>query len=333
MNLEAKQMLTMSATRISIGGHARRRRLLTGVPAAADYVLEPRLMLSATSDDSIIDATITGGGGTTLSGGDTSTGGTGINEFATGEVAIASIIIPPPIINPPPITIGPLPMPNRLPQLTVTIPPIPDTVVNGAVVGNASAIDLDGDMITFSFDGGSLTDPTGTFAIDPNTGVITVANYLNIGSQDGTYASPQGWSFIATIVASDGITSVGVANDNDASESVSFMVDRTQFKIISPRVDPKVELNLLDKLKFEGTRADGVKVKAKIWMKNSAGSWEEIKIAGAKAEKIFEGKGTTAKWEVQAQKVGDYKLTYEFWDRADKEWQHADKWEVEFKVK
>ena len=76
--------LALFSTRISKGNRRRHRPLEMVVPGSADYVLESRVMLSATSDDEITDpgdttTSDTGGSSgdtnTAASGGDTSMGG------------------------------------------------------------------------------------------------------------------------------------------------------------------------------------------------------------------------------------------------------------------
>ncbi len=200
-------------------------------------------------------------------------------------------------------------MMNVPPQLTgAPLISFNDTVVNGDVVGQAYATDADGDAITFSFGGGSPTDPSGTFLINGGTGVITVANAANIGSQDGTMGSPTGWSFAATIVASD-----GPASPTDASQAVSFLVEKSPFTIVSPEPN-QVFRAMTDKFVFKGTRAKGVDVKVEILKKNAAGDYVKITNQNFTAEKIISGAGgqTKAEFDFGVAEIGEYLVKYKF---------------------
>src|SRR5262249_13471178 len=73
---------------------------------------------------------------------------------------------------------------------TITVDPVNDAPVvndatfavnenaaNGSVIGTVSASDIENDTITFAITGG---DPNGAFAIDPDTGVISVADKTHL---------------------------------------------------------------------------------------------------------------------------------------------------------
>ncbi len=231
------------------------------------------------------DTGTAGGGGDTLTGGgDTSTGGGG-GDTGTGGSG----------------------MDNMPPILSVTLLPISDTAVNGDVVGYATATDPDvGDTITFSFDGGSLNDPSGTFAIDANTGAITIANADNIGSQDENDDSSTGWSFAATVFASDVI-------NVPTGAGLLFLIIKSPYQVISP-TDGGTHSVTAD-LIFNATRAKGVGVQADIFMKDSMGNW--VKPAGNQfiTTKAFGATGpgitpTTVTFTFGKGPVGEYKLVY-----------------------
>lgn len=248
MQLSPTQVFAQFAIRISSGSRTRRRSLNAVLPAAADLVLEPRLVLDG--------------------------GGSGMD--------------------------------NMPPTLTVEVAPIPDTAVNGDVVGYATATDVDGDTITFSFEGGSQTDPTGTFTIDGNTGVITIANADNIGSQDETEDSPAGWSFTATIVASDGPASPG-----DTSATVDLAVMKSPFQIISP-TEGETFIATTDDIIFEATRTKGVRVQVEILMKEADGIYRPITNPNFTAKAEIGGRGTTAVHNFHKGVPGDYLIEYKF---------------------
>ena len=232
------------------------------------------------SDTLTSSDTSTGGcGGDTLTGGDTSTGGGGGDTLTGG---------------------------NMPPILTVTLLPIPDTAVNGDVVGYATATDPDvGDTITFSFDGGSLTDPSGTFEIDANTGVITIRNADNIGSQDENDDSGAGWSFAATVGVSDGV------NIPPIFAGITFMIIKSPYQVITP-VDGGT-IKMTEDLNFKATRVKGMAVKAEILVKDATGAWVKPSQQGAVTTMTFSGVGDKTGVVTNNFKkgtVGEYKLIY-----------------------
>lgn len=192
-------------------------------------------------------------------------------------------------------------MDNMPPALTVNLSPIPDSAVNGDVVGYATATDADGDTITFSFEGGSSTDPSGTFAIDGNTGVITVANADNIGSQDENDDSPAGWSFTMTIVASDGPASPG---DSDATVYLDVM--KSPYQILAPTPNQTFR-GSTDDVVFQAQRAKGVRVRAQLFRINADGTETLFRT------KEFAGSGgTTVEHNFGKGVQGEYKISFSY---------------------
>ncbi len=193
---------------------------------------------------------------------------------------------------------GGIAMGNMPPVLSVTLLSIPDTAVNGDVVGYATATDPDGDNVTFSFENGdSGNDPSGTFHIDAN-GVITVANADNIGSQDGTDDSVNGWSFAATVVASDGQPM------HDTALPETFMVWKSPYQIISPTNGGT--LTTAQEVKFEGTRTKLVQVEVEIKRQALDGSWT----GGGASSGVIVGGDTHVDFNFGTRPAGDYKLVY-----------------------
>jgi hypothetical protein len=299
MKMTSQNLFANCVTRISSQRQGRRQRLTTAIPAAADYVLESRLMLSATTDDptgmgdGLAGGTNTGnlgdtnnGAGDPLTGGGTAGAATGGGGAGSGSGSGSG---------------GGIAMGHMPPILSVTRLPIPDTVVNGDVVAYATAIDPDvGDTPTFSFYGGSLIDPSGTFAIDANTGVITIANAVNIGSQDESDDSPTGWSFPVTVVASD------LDPMHDASQLVTLEVNRTEYKINKPADGAKIREDV--DVIFDGTRPKNVKVRVVIRQKGSGPDYD-IEIPNGDKE-INPNNTTRAEADFKKLEVGEYELTY-----------------------
>jgi hypothetical protein len=173
---------------------------------------------------------------------------------------------------------------------------IDESIETGDIVGIVSASDSDGDTVTFAFAGGSLTDPTGTFAIDPNTGVITVANADNIARADDY---PNGLYFTFDVEVTDNIaaptTETGTVSVNTSTDY--FIVRPTEGAQIASTQD----------VKFEGSRSPCKTVKVILLKKQNDGSYSEIadiEIGGT------EQKAGYVKHNFGKLSEGDYKIIY-----------------------
>lgn len=142
---------------------------------------------------------------------------------------------------------------NRPPIIGNAVFNVPRTVVNGVRIGQVPAYDPEGLPLTYAFAGGFLVDPTGTFIIDANTGVITLINnenlilagnlqrgfVLNIQVSDGE-STTTGSVLVTTESYHIGMTAVqNFGNDSDSA----FMLDWFYFAGNDLGRDPRAVLS------------------------------------------------------------------------------------------
>jgi hypothetical protein len=184
-----------------------------------------------------------------------------------------------------------------------------------------TATDADGDAISFAFSGGSLTDPFGTFSIDPTTGVITVANADNIGSTDEycDSASMDGIVFTFDVEVTDtaGNTTTGMGTVSANSKD---------YKITKPAEGDQIATT--KDVEFEGTRPKNKKVRVVLYRKESDGTYTEIDskdiLGGDQNKKI------TVSHNFGKRSEGDYRIKY-FKAKSDGTWEEDEG--VNFRVK
>ena len=315
MKLDPKQVFARIAARISGAKTARRRPLRVILPTVADCSLESRLMLSASSDDDIAGSggnTNTGGtGGNTNTGGtggdtntggtggdtntggtcgdtntggtggDTNTGGTGgdTNTGGTGGDTNAGggsgDTMP-----------GGGDAGSTL-QITMTMFMVDDTEEVGYVVGTLVPTGGDGTSVVFSMD-----DPSGMFAIDPNTGVITVVNQNDWA--DGGY----------------GVTFHATQSGQTVDAGGMIMLASKGWKISKPG-----DGNLLSSKDIEvaatkpAERTDNFRVRLQLQRRESDGTWTDI------ADKIWSAADARQKAKFETtftkQAAGNYRIRWQ----------------------
>ncbi len=291
IKLNPQHVFAQFAIRISSKSRTARRRSLKAVPpAAADYDLESRLMLSASSDDEIPDGGDTGTGGDTNTGGgggDTLTGGggdtgTGGGDTLTGGGASNPLLF------------------------TMTLFMVDDAVDVGYEVGILTMTGGDGSSITFSMD-----DASGMFAIDPNTGVITVANQDDWNSGEG---------FAVTFHATQSGATV------DAGGTIALAISGWEITKVS-KTNGDTPITASDDIKVEvkkpADRTQTFDVRIRL-QKKVGNDWQPV----ANGEKVFTAQQSKFKVKLVAtfmkQPAGEYRILWQADDNPSGGWREHD---------